>query len=152
MTEWSQLKKGAIKLVCVGICGFLYSLGGMEGGGGIWIRRYLMPAVFTGTLFFFSKSWKSLITLPLFIITLSLGYGADNVAIKILKRFIYGLTNGATSSTFNLTKKQWLLAGVQIICMIILYVAMGVWNPLPNARIEELVLGSALVFLPIMSA
>jgi len=152
MTEFSQFKKAIIKLICVGLCGILYTLGGLEGGGGLWIRRFLMPVFFTGTLFYFSRNWKSLITLPLFIGTLTLGYGGtENVSLKIIRRLIFGLANGATSSTFNITKKEYLLSAIQIVGMAALYIAFGVFNPV-NSATEQLVLGSALVFIPIMTA
>jgi len=151
MSELNQLKKGMIKLFFISVCGGLYALGGLEGGGGLWIRRFLMPLVLGGTLFYFSRNWKSLLTIPLFIGTLHLGYGGDNLIYKIVRRAIFGFSNGASSSTYNITKKEWLLSGIHIVGMVSLYIALGVFNPLPSA-IEQLALGSALVFLPIMSA
>ena len=40
---------------------------------------------------------------------------------------------------------------MQICVLILFYVILGVWNPLPDARTEELVLGFMVGFIPLMS-
>lgn len=149
--EKSLLKDGVIKLAICVLCAFLYSAGGTEDMGGLWLRRYLMPLVFTGTLFYYSRDLRSFISLTM-MGSLSLGYGADFIFEKIFKRAYCGLANALTSSGRNLTRKEWLLTGFHIVLVTSAFITFGVWNPFPNARIEELVLGFVIVFIPIMSA
>jgi hypothetical protein len=84
-------------------------------------------------------------------ITLSLGYGASTVGVKILKRAIFGFLNGASSSTVNIWQKKWLLVGFQTILLTGAYISFGVFNPFPNARAEETILGIFIPLIPFLS-
>lgn len=149
--EKSLLRDGVIKLLICVVCAFLYSAGGTEDMGGLWLRRYLMPVIFTVTLFYYSRDWRSFLSLTM-MGSLSLGYGADFVFEKIFKRAYCGLANGLTSAGRNIGRKEWLLTAFHIVLVTSAFVCFGVWNPFPSARIEELVLGFVIVFIPIMSA
>lgn len=148
MNENKALKNAPIKLgICV-VFATLYCIGGMQVKA---LRRFVAPVILCGGMFYFSRDWKSLIQLPLMFFSLSLGYGADSVFIKILKRGVFGLANGVTSSGYNIWQKKWLLVGTQIALLTGLYVVMGVWNPLADARTEELFLGLAIPLIPLFS-
>lgn len=148
MSEKKIQYKILIKLlICVVFAG-LYAWGGMEMK---WLRRFLAPAVLCGGMFYFSRNWRSLVQMPLMFITLSFGYGADNLILKIIKRGIYGLLNGGSSSTANILEKKWLLVGFQVVLITAAYIAFGVFNPFPNARAEESILGILIPIIPILS-
>jgi len=83
---------------------------------------------------------------------LSLGYGADTTGLKIFKRLVFGSANGVASSIYNTCRKKWLLVGYQIGLLCCVYCLFGVFNPLPNARHEELFLGFMVFLIPILSA
>lgn len=135
-----------IKCLVVVLCAGLYAFGGMEA---TWIRRYLMPVVFTAFCLAWNKSSKHIFILPLLILTLCLGYGADVLWLKILKRSIYGLANAVSFGMFMLLKQQWITYVYHIFLVVSACVVFGVWNPL-TARAEETLLGLCIVLLPLM--
>lgn len=141
-----------IKFGIVFVLATLYSLGGMEDGGGKWLRRYLYPIILSGGMFYFSRDWKCFLSLPLMFGSLSLGYGADTDFLKIIKRGIYGLANATSTGLNFLLSKRWLLLGIQFVLVVGTCITLGVWNPLPDARTEEFCLGALISFFPIMGA
>ena len=136
------------KILVAVVFAFLYSWGGMEHKE---LRRFIAPIILTLSMFGFTRNWKVFIQLPFMFASLSIGYGGVELIQKIIKRALYGLANGITSSGYNLIKKKWLLAGFQTVLLITSYIVLGVYNPLPNARVEEMVLGFLVAFIPIMS-
>ena len=151
MNEKNALRNALIKL---GICctfAILYCLGGMEGGGGLFLRRFIAPTILVGGMFWFSRDWRSIIQLPFMMFSLAIGYGADTLLAKILKRALFGLANGVSSSGYNIWLKNWLLVGIQIVLLTGLYIGIGVWNPLSDARVEELFLGLVIPLIPLFS-
>ena len=148
MNEKKVLRDAVIKLLIVVVFATLYSWGGMEFK---WLRRFLAPTILTAGMFYFTMDWKSLVGLPLMFGSLSLGYGADETWIKIIKRWLFGLANGSTTSTYNILYKRWLLVFTQIALCTSLIIILGVWNPL-IARAEELTIGVFISILPLMSA
>lgn len=149
MNEEKKLQfKVLIKaLICV-VFAFLYAWGGMEMK---WLRRFLAPSLLIGSMLYFSRDWKCILQLPFMFISLSLGYGADLEIIKIIRRGIFGIINGVSSSTYNIIRKKWLLVGFQIALLTSAYIVFGVWNPLPNARTEEMYLGLLIPIIPLFS-
>ena len=148
MSEKKAFRNSLIKLGIVCLCAILYAIGGM---GFLAARRFIAPTICVGAMFYFSRSWKSLIQLPFMMFSNAIGYGADFLWEKILKRALFGLTNGVTSSGYNILNKKWLLVGFQVVLLIGAYITFGVWNPFPSARIEELFLGLLLYAVPIFS-
>lgn len=148
MSENKAFKNALIKLGIACICATLYCWGGY---GFLPARRFIMPAVLCGGMFYFSRDWRSLIPLPFLFGSLSLGYGKELVWLKIIKRGIFGLANGITSSGYNILRNNWLLVGTQIVLLVGLYVVIGVYNPFPSARIEELFLGLMITLIPLFS-
>ena len=146
--EKKTMLKVFLKIIVVLIFAGLYCWGGVENK---WLRRFVAPAILCLSAFAFSRDWRYLVQMPLMFITLSLGYGADSVWAKILKRAIYGITNGATSSTAKLFKKEWLIAGFQIVLIPAAFIAFGVFNPLPSARAEEALLGALIALVPMIA-
>ena len=127
---------------------FLYSWGGMEYK---WLRRFIAPLWLGGGLYLFSKNWKCLFQVPLMMFSLSMGYGADLFWHKVIRRGLFGLANGITSSAYNIYRKKWILMNIHIILCVSLYIVIGVKNPFLHARTEEMLLGFIIAFVPIMS-
>ena len=147
-TEKKTMLKVFLKLIVVLVFAGLYCWGGTENK---YLRRFVAPAILCLSAFGFSRDWRYLVQMPLMFITLCLGYGADSVIGKIFKRAIFGLTNGLTSSTAKILKKEWLVAGFQIVLVTSAFVVFGVWNPLPSARAEEALLGVVIALIPMVA-
>lgn len=150
--EKSQFRDVIIKAILVLICATLYCLGGAEFGWGKWLRRIMMPLVLGGGMFWFSRDWRCLISMPLVGIGTSLGYGADDHFLKVLKRFYCGFVLGAGSSAGDWLNKRFLIAILQTVAVTGSMILLGVYNPLPDARVEEFVIGGLICFFPLMSA
>lgn len=149
MNEKNQILDAFLRLLAAVIFAILYCMGG---AGLLFLRRYVAPVELTVAMLYFSGwDWKQIPAIT-GIGSLCLGYGADAEWTKILKRLLFGFANGLTFSIPNLLNKRFLLAGFQIILTPATCIAFGVWNPFPNARIEELVIGFEIAFIPIMSA
>ena len=151
MNEKKQFRDVLIKIVIICVCAALYSWGGAEFGHKT-LRRFLMPLVMASGMYYFSRDWKCLFVAPLVGIGTSLGYGSDNIAIKILKRFYCGLVLGLGSSSFDWFNKRFIIAIFQTALVTISMIILGVWNILPDSRTEEFVIGFLIAFLPIMSS
>ena len=153
MSEKKQQYKAFLKFGLVFLCAALYAMGGSEAFGGMkFLRRFIAPAVMAGGCFAFSRDWRYLAAMPFMFLSLSLGYGADIELWKVIKRGVFGLANGITSSGAQILRKKWLLLGLQTAILVLAYVALGVWNPMPDSRVEEFVLGVFVFLIPVMSA
>lgn len=137
-----------VKGLIVLLLASLYAWGGMEYK---WLRRFVAPAIFWIGSAIYTKDWKLLFFMPLMFASLSLGYGGDVLNEKIIRRGVFALANGTSSSAYNIKVRNYLLVGVQIVLLVGLYIALGVWNPLPSARAEEFALGFMIFFIPTLS-
>ncbi len=155
MNEKNTQLKVFAKLAIVFLCASLYAWGGMENKA---MRRYVAPAVCTATMAVSSRSFAPLLTYPPMVGALSLGYGAEDTGVKIAKRLVYGLAVGLAGSLYSVylairgDRKRWILVGSQIVLMAAVSITFGVFNPFPDARTEETVLGLFAFLIPIMSA
>ena len=136
-----------LKLIIIAICATLYAWGGMEMK---WLRRFLAPAILGATCFGFTRDWKSLIKMPVFILASCLGYGADVLWVKIIKRSYVGLTFGAGSASYEFLRKNWILGAFALVLCVSVFVVFGVFNPFNSARIEETFLGLLTYAMAIM--
>ena len=154
LMEWS-------KFLWIFVFAALYSWGGIEMK---WLRRYLAPAVLTGGMYFYCRDWKVIFQLPLQMLTLSMGYGADTFWAKVGRRALWGLANGCSSITYHTLDlfsnveykkvtgfyKQWLgVAIFQLTLILNASILFGVLNPFP-ARAEEFTIGVFLAFIPMI--
>jgi hypothetical protein len=156
-TEHRQQLENILRWFLVGVFGYLYSQGGMEGGGGLWIRRYLAPFILAGGCYYLSRDWLYLVCAPLQMATLTIGYGADVLWAKILKRGIWGLLNGISFSLPVIVKAfynshLWSAFSFHMIISVTGSILLGVWNPLSSARAEEFTIGCLLAFIPVFCA
>lgn len=146
--EQKNLRDGLIKLVVSCIFAYCYSLGG---DGHLIVRRFIGPPILVSAMLWYSRDWRSLICLTS-MGALTLGYGADVLWLKILKRFYCGLTAGITLSAANILNKQLILSVFQCVLAVSASIIFGAFNPFHDARIEELVIGFFYAFIPLMSA
>ena len=148
MEKRKQLEAfGRLLLVC--ICAGLYAWGGMENK---WLRRFLAPGLCAGGCFALTLDWRYFVQMPLMMASLSLGYAGDSVFGKVVKRAVFGFANGISGSVSDLWNKRFLISAFWTVFLTTAFIVIGVWNPLPNARIEELFLGVLVFIKPIMSA
>ena len=130
-----QIRLSIAVLTCA-VCAVLYSWAGVEAK---YLRRFVMPIVFFASAFGLTRNWRVLIQAPFAMLGLSLGYGAENVWMKVLKRWYCGLI---CSLSFSMNI-------VYVIGATAVSIFLGVFNPFP-ARVEEMILGvvySAAIFL-----
>lgn len=130
-----QVRLSVAVLTCA-VCAVLYSWGGVEMK---WLRRFVMPVVFFASAFGLTRSWRVFISLPFSMLGISLGYGAETVWMKAVKRSYCGVITGLAFS-------QCLIYGFLIM---VLSIVLGIFNPFP-ARVEEMILGlvySSAIFL-----
>lgn len=146
--EKKALKNALIKLLIICIFSILYCLGGMQFK---FLRRFIAPAVLCGGMFYFSRDWRSLAQMPLMMFSLSLGYGADTILEKVIKRLIFGLANGLAFSVYNILNKRWLLVTFQVTLTIAAFIFFGAFTPFETARTEELILGLFIAAIPMFS-
>jgi len=138
------------KLAAIAACTMLYAWGGMEYKV---LRRFVAPAIAVLTMMGYTRSWKTLVQYPIWCVTLSMGYGADSLIGKITRRGVFGLSNGASSSTNEiLINRKWSIIIFQLLLLPALYITFGVLNPFGSARIEETVMGLFMFGLPILTA
>lgn len=152
MNEKKQFKEVLIKLVIISVCAVCYCLGGAEFGPGKWIRRIAMPLIMGGSMYWYTRDWRSLITIPGLAIGTSLGYGADTEFLKILKRTYCGLFLGVASASEDLLNKRFVVSLMQVVFVTAGMILLGVYNIMPDARTEEFCIGFLIAFFPIMSA
>jgi len=117
----------SIAVIAIAVCASLYSYGGVDMK---WLRRFVMPFIFFASAFYLTRDWRTLITAPLAVLGLCLGYGADVLWLKILKRGYCGLLIGAGLSQ-SISYAAFAMATS---------IVLGVYNPFP-ARVEEMILG-----------
>lgn len=151
--EKRELIDSFIKIIIVVVFSALYCLGGTDlGGEGFkWIRRFIAPAILIGASFAYTKDWRTLISLPLMFGSLSMGYGATDFWGKVLRRGLFGLANGISSSAHFLFDKRWLVTSIQTALCVLGITLLGVFNPMGSARAEEMTIGALIALVPTMS-
>lgn len=145
-SEKRQLFRAVLRLMVAVGFSVLYSIGGTDGMGGKWIRRFVAPVwLGIGQVIITKGDWRALFQSIALMFTLSLGYGADTFLYKVGRRLFFGFANGLTNITHlfdgNFNKKRfWTLFTIGIVMNPILIAALGVINPI-SARAEELIIG-----------
>lgn len=149
INEKNQILDACLRLLAAIIFAILYCIGG---AGLLFMRRYVAPVELVLAMLYFSGwNWRQFPALA-GIGALCLGYSADSLIGGIIRRGLFGMANGLAFSIPNLLSKRFLLAGFQMILVPASCIAFGIWNPFSNARIEELVIGFEIAFIPVMSA
>lgn len=151
--EQKEQLKVFVRFIFVFVFAALYAYGGIEYK---WLRRFVAPAELSLGMFIFSRDWRVFIQMPFMMASLSIGYGSDIAWIKIVKRLLWGISNGITSSGYSIisalgNSHLWTLVFIQNVLVILSVVLLGVFNPLVNARAEEFTIGCLIALLPMMS-
>lgn len=150
MSERKEQIIQIVKMLIVVICASLYAMGGTEGMGGKWLRRFMAPAICGGTAVIITRDWLSLVKMPVLIIASHLGYGADSTVMKVFKRFYCGIAFGLGATLYEAIRGRWALVMVIGVMVVWAFVTMGVINPFNSARIEESILGLIIYSSAIM--
>lgn len=140
-------------IICI-IFAACWAIGGSGDfwGGQKWIRRFLGPAILCGWSFFRSGwDWRYLVQMPFMMGASTLPYGADNTATKWLLRGLFGAANGIAANVANAWQGRWLISGFSFVLIIATSIAFGVYNPLPNAMVEQFVIGFMIAFFVAIS-
>lgn len=152
MTENKLLLVWVTKILIVVVCAVLYRLGGQYEKS---IRRFVMPFIYMLGCYGVSV-WRGVfspwmfISLPLFIASLCLGYGADDFWQKVKRRLIYGVALSISFLPFGFIFGGWIIYVFHFILCVSGCVVFGVANPFKNAVTEEALLGLIATLLPIM--
>lgn len=142
MTEYTLQIIASLKIVWVAVGSLFYGLGGISNK---WIRRFILP-LWMGIGIWVFGHWQGsfqywhLCYSGLLCGSLHLGYGSDEVAIKIRKRAIYGLCLGVSAIPIVFSSGLWVLFGIHVAICIASSVILGVFNPTKNARSEETII------------
>ena len=142
MNEKKIQIKEIIKLIPVILFAICYAWGGIKHK---WIRRFIGPMIFAICSYIINKDKKVFYQTPLLIVVLCIGYGANQLFLKILKRFTVGFLAGLTSIVY----KRWKLFVANIVLCIFASIYLGVINPFNSARAEELIIGLFYVLLSV---
>lgn len=151
MSETAQTWMTGIAWYMVATFALLYSIGGRSGTPK-WIRRIaggLLVSIGTCVLAAVNHTFDawmllSLATLPA---ALSLGYGADTTAGKVMRRALFGLAVSSNALIFAIPLGMVGTAVFQIILGTAASIYFGVTNPFNNAPKEEAVIGGLCVIL-----
>ena len=147
--QWVQL----IKLIVIAIFATLYGFGGISGK---WKRRFVGPIVLLIgvigiTLWTESFHWAYIVWPLLLCFSLSIGYGADNLRDKFIKRGRAGAAYATSALPLFIVNQSWLLMGLHFILCIGISIIMGVWNPTKSARAEETGIGFIIPYIPMFT-
>ena len=143
----------SLKLVTVVIFATLYGFGGISGK---WKRRVLGSLLYTISVLGFSLwlgsfSFLYLLIFPVLFGALSIGYGADKLSEKLIKRSRYGLICAIASLPIFIIQGSWSLLILHILIVVTTSVVAGVWNQTSSARAEETLIGASIVLVPLMT-
>jgi len=108
-------------------------------GVGIWLFSFLSS----------SFHWWYLLYPALLCASLHLGYGGDSNAVKIRKRFIYGLALGISAGVLLIGNANYALFGFHVGLCCIVSVIFGAFNISKNARSEETMIAFLSTVVPL---
>ena len=142
----------SLKLLAVVGFATLYGFGGISGK---WKRRVLGSLLYTLSVLGFSLwlgsfSFWYLLIFPVLFGALSIGYGADTIGDKLIKRSRYGLICALASLPVFIVQGAWSLLALHIVIVVGTSVVAGVWNQTSSARAEETLIGASIVLVPLM--
>lgn len=146
LVEVRQLAQLVVASLALAAFSFLYSLGGREQKA---LRRYVGSSLFAlaciGIAFWSSVgSWWQFLSWPALMAALTLGYGANTLSRKLIRRFLYGLVVGLASVPFFLPMGLWELALFQTALAVVASTYYGIRNPM-SAVGEEGQIGLLMV-------
>ena len=153
MNENQLLVVWIIKFLLIGLCAVLYRLGGQYNKA---IRRYAMPFVYIAGISALAAwkntfNWWLLLSYPLLMGSLCIGYGGSNIWQKVRKRGIYGLALALSFLPFAFIYNNWILYAWHCILCIGGVITFGVFNPFGDFAVgEEATIGVIILLMPSM--
>lgn len=133
----------------------LYAIGGRTGGPGKWVRRFAGSFILALTIWVVCWlrecfSWGLLGVWPLLSIGYHLGYGADTLPAKIIRRSVYAITVLLAGGLMAWLLSAWAIL-IPHVGVGLFSVYLGVKNP-TEAAFEEffisMLLGLGLIAYP----
>ena len=139
--------------MCVGICSFLYRLGGASGFSK-GFRRFGCPVfyILCCSIVALLKgifSYWILLCIPLYIGTLSLGY-SNNQGNGLIKRILAGSAIGCACLPIVILYNGWNIFIFHLPLCILAMTFFGLINPIPEDGSEEANIAALSFLLPIM--
>lgn len=149
MSELDQLLRLACGLLAV--LGFVgcYILGGLAGGPGLWVRRWLGGVGFAAAmnaLAWWHGNWQVLMLgyLAALPAALTLPYGSEDVGERVFLRLLFGFAVSAASLFMLWPLTAFGIWGFQVLLGVATSVYWGVKNPTSSVS-EQGFIGLALV-------
>ena len=138
------------------ISNVLYMWGGTVGFG-LWWRRFAGSAVLASAASIVAIAlgvwtWQYLLFYPFLILGFSLGYGGDDITMKIMKRLLFAF-GVLLSCVVGLFITGFSVAGYVVAWLAFLTgltsVVLGVWNPFKSATLEQFIISQILtLYIP----
>jgi len=151
MSEGMLLVIWTIKALVVVLCAVLYRIGGWINKA---VRRFLMPVVYMiaciGMVFWkgLGFNWLMLLSLPLLIGTLCMGYSNNDGKGWIKRLKIAGLLC-LSFLPFLFVFGKWEIYAAHCVLQFLGMAFFGITNPFEEAVAEEATIGMFAVLLPI---
>lgn len=140
-----------VKLLVVACFAYLYGLGGISRK---WQRRYVAPALLTASMYGFAAwidtvHWVYALYGILLCISLHIGYGAEVLHEKIIKRSRYGAALACSALPVAIFNQEYPMWALHFTLCILFSVLLGVWNITKNPRYEETLIGAITCLVPL---
>lgn len=153
MSEGTLALIAFLKFIWISFFAFFYSLGGTAGYGK-WLRRFCGSAWIGIGVYGFSAwtnsfHWWYLFYPILLMGGLHLGYGADEIFRKIIRRAIYGIALGIAAIPLVFGSGLWMLFYCHVVLCVATSVVLGVFNPTKSARDEESLIAGLSTIVPL---
>lgn len=150
MIEYLQGFQGTVSFFIPLGLSLLWWLGGRAGGRSI--RRWLAPLFFSVSLCLYAAwlghfVWWYVFSFGLYKLASHIGYGADNLDEKLLKRAVWSFIQSGCALIFVAHSGEWLIWSIQAIVSLFISIGFGSFNPFDSAAKEEMVICFGSSFL-----
>lgn len=154
MSELNQVFLSILALAPPLLFAFFSAIGGRDFNwlgvkARIW-KRLIAPLVFVSLLFAFKAHWAIAILYPTYLISCTVGYGAENKLEKVIRRSLWSLIRTMACLPLVLISGSYTLIILQAITGIACTVILGVKNPLSAPKEEFLINFISVAFVTYM--
>lgn len=152
--EQKESLEWAVRFIVLGVFCLLYAIAGSGDfwGGQLWLRRWLAPFILCAAGAILSKGdWRSFAFYPIMAASLCLPYGADVLWQKIGLRALCGFAAGISFNLYNFYNYRIVSALTGVLFAFWGSIIFGVFNPWPNAIIEQALIGACYAMTYIFS-
>jgi len=146
MNEWDLQLISSLKIVAIAIYSYLYGIGGIQNKANrrVFGSLFLMLAVVGFSLWQDVFSYFYLAYAVFLWGSTSIGYGADELKDKLIKRSRYGLLCGLSAIPMAIIGGNWHLFGLYIFTCVLISTVLGAFNITSSARSEETLIGATI--------